>query len=52
MRHPFPGDGQRHRQPQVLGWIVALGKSIRIVAPDALVERMREEIHRLSEQYK
>ena len=37
--------------PQFLGWIVALGKSIRIVAPDALVERMREEIHRLSEQY-
>ena len=38
--------------PQFIGWIVALGKNIRIVAPDALVERMREEIHRLSEQYK
>jgi len=38
--------------PQFIGWIVALGKSIRIVAPDALVERMREEIHRLSDQYK
>ncbi len=37
--------------PQFIGWIVALGKSIRIVAPDALVERMREEIHRLSDQY-
>ena len=37
--------------PQFIGWIVALGKSIRIVAPDTLVERMREEIHRLSEQY-
>lgn len=37
--------------PQFIGWIVALGKSIRIVAPDALVKRMREEIHRLSEQY-
>jgi len=37
--------------PQFIGWIVALGRSIRIVAPDALVERMREEIHRLSEQY-
>ena len=37
--------------PQFIGWIVALGKSIRIVAPDALVERMREEIHQLSEQY-
>jgi len=38
--------------PQFLGWIIALGRSIRIVAPDTLVERMREEIHRLSEQYK
>ena len=37
---------------QCIGWIVGLGKSIRIVAPDALVERMREEIHRLSEQYR
>ena len=37
---------------QFIGWIVGLGKSIRIVAPDALVERMREEIHRLSEQYR
>ena len=36
---------------QFIGWIVGLGKSIRIVAPDALVERMREEIHRLSDQY-
>ena len=36
---------------QFIGWIVGLGKSIRIVAPDVLVERMREEIHRLSEQY-
>jgi predicted DNA-binding transcriptional regulator YafY len=37
--------------PQFIGWIVALGKSIRIVAPDTLGERMRAEIHRLSEQY-
>ncbi|MBQ6348366.1 MAG: WYL domain-containing protein [Clostridia bacterium] len=37
---------------QFIGWIVGLVKSIRIVAPDALVERMREEIHRLSEQYR
>ena len=37
---------------QFIGWIVGLGKSIRIVAPDVLVERMREEIHRLSEQYR
>ena len=37
--------------PQFIGWIVALGRSIRIVSPDSLVERMREEIQRLSEQY-
>ena len=37
--------------PQFIGWIVALGKSIRIVGPDTVVERMRDEIKRLSEQY-
>ena len=37
--------------PQFIGWIVALGRSIRITAPDSLVQRMREEIHRLSAQY-
>jgi predicted DNA-binding transcriptional regulator YafY len=37
--------------PQFIGWIVGLGRSIRIVAPDCLVERMRREVHRLSEQY-
>ena len=37
--------------PQFIGWIVALGSGVRIVAPDAVVERMREEIRRLSEQY-
>ena len=37
--------------PQFIGWIVALGRSIRITGPDAVVERMRDEIHRLSEQY-
>ena len=37
--------------PQFIGWIVGLGRSIRIVAPDWLVERMKEEVQRLSEQY-
>ena len=37
--------------PQFIGWIVGLGRSLRIVAPDSLVERMRDEIRRLSEQY-
>ena len=38
--------------PQFIGWIVALGKSIRIIGPDFVVERMRDEIRRLSEQYR
>ena len=37
--------------PQFIGWIIALGKSIRITGPDAVVERMREEIRRLNGQY-
>ena len=37
--------------PQFLGWIFALGQGIRITGPDEVVERMRNEIHRLSEQY-
>ena len=36
---------------QFIGWIVGLGRSVQIVAPDSLVERMREEIRRLCEQY-
>lgn len=37
--------------PQFIGWIIALGRSIRITGPDAVVERMRDEIQRLSDQY-
>lgn len=36
---------------QFLGWIMALGDGIRIVSPDTVVEKMREEIQRLSGQY-
>ena len=36
---------------QFLGWVMALGKGIRIVAPDHVVEMMKAEIRRLSEQY-
>ena len=36
---------------QFLGWIVALGESIRITGPDSVVDRMRNVICRLSEQY-
>lgn len=34
-----------------LGWMMSLGKDISIVAPEPVVERMRQEIVRLSEQY-
>ncbi|MBQ1524044.1 MAG: WYL domain-containing protein, partial [Firmicutes bacterium] len=37
---------------QFLGWIMALGSGIKIVAPDSVVERMKAEAKRLSEQYK
>ena len=37
---------------QFLGWIMALGSGIKIVAPDSVVERMKKEAKRLSEQYK
>lgn len=34
-----------------LGWVMSLGKDISIVAPEPVVERMKEEIARLAEQY-
>lgn len=37
---------------QFLGWIMALGEGIKIVAPDTVVEQMRAEAKRLTEQYK
>ena len=37
---------------QFIGWVIALGSAIRIVGPDAVVERMRTEIQRLGEQYR
>ena len=37
--------------PQFLGWVMALGKSIRIVEPETVVGQMKEEIRRLNEQY-
>ncbi|MBQ9814871.1 MAG: WYL domain-containing protein [Lachnospiraceae bacterium] len=36
---------------QFLGWIIALGDKVKITGPDEVVERMKEEIRRLSEQY-
>ena len=37
---------------QFLGWIMALGGGIKIVAPDTVVEQMKAEAKRLTEQYK
>ena len=36
---------------QFLGWIMALGNGVKIVAPEAVVNRMKEEILLLSEMY-
>ena len=37
---------------QFLGWIFSLGESVKIVEPDEVVERMKQEIERLRVQYK
>lgn len=37
---------------QFLAWVIALGEGVRIVAPDTVVEQMRQEAKRLTEQYK
>ena len=34
-----------------LGWIMSLGEGVKIAGPDEVVERMRKEIERLSNQY-
>ena len=36
---------------QFLGWIMALGDGVKIVAPETAVERMKQEIRLLSEMY-
>lgn len=36
---------------QFLGWIMALGDGMKIVAPETAVERMKQEIRLLSEMY-
>ncbi len=37
---------------QFLGWIMALGNGVKIVAPETVVERMKHEIKMLSDMYK
>ena len=36
---------------QFLGWIMALGDDVKIIGPEEVVEQMKAEIRRLSEQY-
>lgn len=36
---------------QFLGWIMALGSSVKITSPRSVVQQMKTEISRLSEQY-
>lgn len=40
-----------HVSPQFLSWIISLGDDVKIVGPEDVVERMREEIRRLDRQY-
>ena len=47
----FQADVKVMISPQFTGWIIALGKSIRIAGPDEVIDRMKAEIQRLSEQY-
>ena len=53
-----PVDSERFRvnvdvsmSNQFLGWIMAVGDGVKIVGPAAVVEKMREEVRRLAEQY-
>ncbi len=36
---------------QFLGWIMALGKGAKIIAPDRVVARMREEVRQIGQMY-
>ena len=37
--------------PQFLGWVFSLGENIKIISPDSVIERMRDEITRIQEIY-
>lgn len=37
--------------PQFLGWVFSLGESIKIISPDSVIERMKEEITRILRLY-
>ncbi len=36
---------------QFLGWIISLGEGVKITAPSCVVQRMQDEVRRLTEQY-
>lgn len=36
---------------QFLGWVIALGKGVKIISPESLVDAMKAEAKRLAEQY-
>lgn len=37
--------------PQFLGWVFSLGENIKIISPDSVIKRMRDEITRIREIY-
>lgn len=37
--------------PQFLGWVFSLGENIKIISPDSVIERMRDEITRIQGIY-
>ena len=37
--------------PQFLGWVFSLGENIKIISPDSVIKRMRDEITRIQEIY-
>ena len=41
-----------HVSNQFLGWIISLGEGVKIVAPDEVVNQLKNEIDRLVRQYK
>lgn len=40
-----------HVSSAFLGWIIAIGSGIRVVGPEPVLEKMKEEIRRLQQQY-
>ena len=37
--------------PQFIGWVISIGKGLKITGPDTVVDKMKEEIDRLTKQY-